>query len=204
MAVGDGLSLRERKKLRTRNDLAAAALRLFTERGFDQVTIDDIAAAVEVSPSTFVRYFERKEDVLLSADADRVDDLRAAMAARPADEPPLVAVRHALVALVDAIDLDRDAMLARGRIISQTPSLRARSLEHQTHVEQALAQAVGDRLGADPASDVRVRVIAASSIAAVRVAFELWLAANADQQLSHYLNDALELLDAGLNAAVSA
>src|SRR4051794_25027252 len=193
---GQQLSLRERKKLRTRNELTAAALRLFSERGFDHVTIEEIAAAVEVSPSTFVRYFERKEDALLADHGQFVTELAAAIAARPADEPVIAAVRHALLAMVDGIDLDDDTLLATSRIMLNTPSLKARSLEHQIHWEGVIAETIADRLGVDATTDLQVRMVAATSIAAFRVAVELWVAADADRPLHAYLNDALDVLDA--------
>jgi AcrR family transcriptional regulator len=203
MAADDALSLRERKKLRTRTELADAALRMFSERGFDQVTIEEIAAAVEVSPSTFLRYFARKEDVLLADDARRIDELAAVLAARPSDEQVLDTVRHGLVAVADGIEQDRTTVVARSRIMSDTPSLRARSLENQTRFDLALAQAVASRLGADP-TDLRVRVIAATSIAALRVAVEAWLTNDTDRPLRSYVGEALDLLDNGLGTAVTA
>jgi hypothetical protein len=81
--------------------------------------------------------------------------------------------------------------------------LRARSLENRSRLEQALAQSVASRLSADP-TDLRVRIIAATSIAALSVAVEVWLAHHADQPLGRYLGEALELLDSGLHAAVTA
>jgi AcrR family transcriptional regulator len=202
MAFDRAGGLRERKKLRTRNELEAAALRLFSERGFDHVTIEDIAAAVEVSPSTFLRYFAHKDDVLFASDARRVDDLTVAMAARPPDEPVLEGVRHALMALADGLDEDHDAIAAKAQIMRATPSLRARSLENQARWEHALAVSLAPRLHTD-ATDLRVQLVAATSTPAVRVAVEQWLAHGADRPLRHYLDTILELLYRGLNTAVT-
>src|SRR5437764_12449016 len=91
--------LRERHRKRTAADLEGAALRLFCERGFDAVTIDDIAAAADVSRRTFFRYFASKEDVILSDHPKRLDELEAALDRRPADEPALAALRHATLPL---------------------------------------------------------------------------------------------------------
>src|SRR6266480_4318131 len=95
------MGLRERKKLRTREQLTDAAFRLFTERGFDATTIEDIVEQVEVSPRTFFRYFDSKEDVVIGFFDDMGLELRAMLEARPAEEPPFTAARNALGSLVD-------------------------------------------------------------------------------------------------------
>jgi AcrR family transcriptional regulator len=200
MAPGADLSLRERKKLRTRNDLAQAALRLCAERGFDHVTIEEIAAAVEVSPSTLLRYFDRKEDVLLADDGRRLDEFAHRLAARPADEPILDSVRHALVTLADELEGDRDSMLAKSRIMAVSPSVRARSLELYASGEQAVTRLVAARMGTE-LDDLGVQLIAATSMAALRVAVHVWFADDARQPLVSYLAQTLDLLGGGLNAA---
>ena len=77
------MGLRERKKLRTRRAIAGAALRLFAERGYEETTISDIAAAAEVSPRTFFSYFPSKEDVVFAEMDERLADVRAGLAERP-------------------------------------------------------------------------------------------------------------------------
>src|SRR5438105_94189 len=107
MTMTDGIGLRERKKQRTQRDLRRVALDLFSRHGFDHVTTDDIAAAAEVSKSTFYRYFESKEDVLLGPAAEKLEHMRAALAARPVDEAPLAAVHHALLSLAERYEVER-------------------------------------------------------------------------------------------------
>jgi len=94
--VQESVGLRERNKLRRREQITDAALRLFAERGFDGVTIDQIAHVADVSRRTFFRYFARKEDVLIAWKQQMADELRAALAGRPAGEPPLEAVHRAV------------------------------------------------------------------------------------------------------------
>jgi AcrR family transcriptional regulator len=100
-------SLRERKKARTRADLQRHALRLFAERGYDATTADDIAAAAEVSRSTFFRYFATKEDVVLFDDVDPL--FEAAFAAVPAGTPMLAAVAEAIRATFAGLDDEKRA-----------------------------------------------------------------------------------------------
>src|ERR1700749_5229695 len=93
-ASGEPAGLRERKKARTRAAIRQEALRLFREQGYQATTVEQIAAAAEVSPSTFFRYFPTKEDVVLQDDMDtRVLD---AFARQPGDLSPIAAVRAAL------------------------------------------------------------------------------------------------------------
>src|SRR3954471_23045141 len=96
--AGERLGLRERKKRATRQALHSAALRLIADRGFDAVTIDDIATAADVSPRTFFNYFGSKEDVIVNPDPDRVERLRTALARHTsAEEQPLDVLESVLL-----------------------------------------------------------------------------------------------------------
>ena len=99
-------SLRERNKVRRREQITEAALRLFAERGFEGVTIDEIADAADVSRRTFFRYFARKEDVILAWKQQMADELRAALAERPEQEQPLDVVHRALATVPACIARD--------------------------------------------------------------------------------------------------
>ena len=190
--------LRERRKRLTAAELESAALRLFGERGFDSVTVDDIAAEADVSRRTFFRYFASKEDVLLADHFVQLSRLREAMAARPADEPILTALRNALLSMSTDFEERREMVLLRGRIMRDTPSLQARSLVHQKAWEDAMQEMVADRLGVDPSTDLRPGVVSATTLAAMRVAFTNWLASGAKGDLIAMTADALDLLDGGL------
>ncbi|HZQ77980.1 MAG TPA: TetR family transcriptional regulator [Acidimicrobiia bacterium] len=195
--------LRERHRKRTAADLEAAALELFTQRGFDAVTIDDIAAAADVSRRTFFRYFASKEDVILSDHPRRLDELQAALDRRPADEPALAALRHAIMSLADTYEEHREHMLGRFRLVSSTPALEARSLCLQRNWETAVTEMLAARMGVDPARDLRPGVVAATTMAAMRVATANWLARGGRGDLSAIVAAALDQLDGGLQAAAA-
>ncbi|HEV7862169.1 MAG TPA: TetR family transcriptional regulator [Acidimicrobiia bacterium] len=190
--------LRERRKRLTAAELEAAALRLFGERGFDAVTVDDIAAEADVSRRTFFRYFASKEDVLLADHAVQLARLREAMAERPLDEPILTALRNAILSMTGDFEDRKEMVILRGRIMRNTPSLQARSLVHQSAWENAMQEMVSERLGVDPTLDLRPGVVSAATLAALRVAFTNWLSAGATGDLIAMTAEALDLLNGGL------
>src|SRR5262245_48548508 len=106
---------RERKKLQTRQALRAAAVRLFTERGFDATTVEDITEAADVAPRTFFLHFASKEDVLLDDGTALTRALVEAVAERPEAEPVFAAVRAAVLEVVAERATDRDALMLRAR-----------------------------------------------------------------------------------------
>ena len=194
--------LRERHRERTRAELEEAALRLFDERGYDAVTVEDIAAAADVSRRTFFRYFPGKEDVFFGDQKERAEQLRQALAACPRQEPPLSALRHAVLVMTADIELDREQLLRRARIMAATPSLYARSQVQQRSGEQFVAELMAEWLGVDPAVDLRPGIVAAASLATIRVAFNAWLAGGGEGDLPGMVAKALDLLDGGLRHCV--
>jgi AcrR family transcriptional regulator len=195
--------LRERHRKRTAADLEEAALNLFCERGFDGVTIDDIAAAADVSRRTFFRYFASKEDVILSDHPRRLDELQAALDRRPLEEPALTALRHAIMSLVSTYEEQRDHMVRRFTLMTETPALQARSLCLQRNWETAVTEMLAARMRVDPAKDLRPGVVAATTMAAMRVATANWLTGGGQGDLPAIVAAALDLLDGGLQAAAT-
>ena len=190
--------LRERHRRRTAAQLEEVALGLFLERGFDATTVDDIAAAAEISRRTFFRYYASKEDVLLSDHPRRLAELRAALAARPPSEPILTALRQALMSMTGTYEEDRERLLLRARVMRGTPSLQARSLMLQRDWEQAVSEMVAEHLGVDAHGDLRPVVVAAATLGATRAAFTVWLEAGGQSHLPSLVAEALDLLDSGL------
>lgn len=183
--------LRERNRARTHARIRREAQAAFAARGFDAVTVEEVAEAAEVSRSTLFRYFPTKEDLVLGGDAARLDALRDGFLDRPVGEPVLVSLRAALVALAAAYEGDREELLARYRLIRATPALSDRLFEHQSAREDALAAVIAERV---PGDDLRPRVLAAAGMAVVRVAMRTWLTTESDRTLAEVAGEALDAL----------
>lgn len=164
-----GLGLRESKKLRTRQALIEAAMRLYREKGFDGVTVAEIARQADVSPRTFFGYFETKEDVFLGRGDDRLERLVQAIKARDRRLPILSAIRPVL--LQDREPL-REGPAGRAPGLSdllQHPAIASRLRERWNRWEDVLAEAIADDVGART-GDPEPRVVAAAITGAIRIA----------------------------------
>jgi AcrR family transcriptional regulator len=132
-------SLRERKKQRTRRTIQAQALRLFTDKGVQATTIEEIAAAADVAPRTLFRYLPTKEEIVFWSKYPPT--LAGFVSARPADEPAVHAVRHGIVdGLNSFYDQDREQQLERLRLAFRTPALQPRMRQQQAHWADELAE----------------------------------------------------------------
>jgi AcrR family transcriptional regulator len=198
--MGEGtVGLRERKKLKTRGQLADVAIRLFSERGFDATTVEDIVEEVEVSPRTFFRYFDSKEDVVIGFFDTFGEKLREMLAARPVEEPPFTAVRNALGSLADLYADDRRRVLLARQLAYETPAIRARLLDKHARWENGLTQELAARLGVDPELDPEPRLIAAVALAAHSCAVGSWIASEGTADLHALLDRSLETVGAGFD-----
>lgn len=191
------LGLRERKKAATRAALRRAALQLVTDRGFDAVTVEEIADLAGVAQRTFFRYFASKEDVIVD-DRDLAEELAALLEQTPAAQPPVAAVRTALLSLAGRLDAgDRAEILARQRLIATTPALLARSLEQHQAWEAVLEDWLAERLGTT--HRLGNRLLPAVCVAAVRVAAEAWVASDGQDDIEGLVASALDQISHGLD-----
>ncbi|WP_411977018.1 TetR family transcriptional regulator [Streptomyces solicathayae] len=190
------LSLRERKKLKTRAAIRRAALALVAEQPWEATTTEQIAAAADVSPSTVARYFPVKEDILLSDEGDEL--LEARLRARPAGEDPLESLRAVVTDAVRAtLAAEPEAVLLRARLMVEIPAVRARLTETTAETAQRLAGAIADRTGRD-ADDLEVRVFCAAVLGALREATVYWAEHGRDpRDLVPLLGRAVDTLKAG-------
>ncbi len=160
-AVGELIGLRERKKAKTRLAIQRQALRLFRRQSYDGTTIEQIAAAAEISPSTFFRYFPTKEDVVMYDVLDN-DGLVDLLVRQPAELTPIAALRETLKVVVAALpeaDMGEDLLAEREILARQIPQLRARVLDDFLRGIDLLAHGFAKRSG-QRADDPAMRVLA--------------------------------------------
>jgi AcrR family transcriptional regulator len=187
--------LRERKKLATRQALSSAALRLALEHGLENVTIEDITAEAGVSLRTFRNYFDSKHEAIASMGAVRAQRIGASLLARPASEPLWPALTSAIlqhyVGTDQAFGLETMNAL---RLLLNTPAMRGEYLKINSEMQNALAAAIAQRTGTDPAADMYPQILAGAVTAASQVAIRRWYAADPPVPLRPILERALQQL----------
>jgi AcrR family transcriptional regulator len=174
------LQRRERKKRQTRGALVHAALTLFDAQGYDHTAVREITDAVDVSERTFFRYFASKEDLALSFIREGSDALMRELAARPAAEPPMTALRSALGASLRALTADEaqpggeSLYLRVVMLIVTTPTLLAAHLGVRNDQDEEVVRVLAEREGVDPVADLRPRIAAAVFGGLVFTAHRSW------------------------------
>ncbi|WP_269857007.1 TetR family transcriptional regulator [Streptomyces sp. RPT161] len=209
--MDEHLGLRERKKQRTRQAIADVAIELFTSRGFDDVSVVEIAEAAEVSKRTLFAYFPAKEDLVLHRFADHEDESARVVRARPAGTDPLTALHaHQLDALARRdpnTGLTSDPqILAFLRLLSETASLTERLIRYQQRGTAALAEALQEA-GADEltARLAAVQIVTVLRTLAERNSRQLQAGRSADEVYPEAVaatDRAFRLLGQGLTSAL--
>ena len=199
MAGASPDGLRERKKARTRASIREHALRLFRENGYQRTTVQDIAEAAEVSPSTFFRYFPTKEDVVLQDDMDV--RMIEALEQQPPELGPVAAVRAAARQMFASYTgADMDVLRETTALTLTVPEIRARALDEFARTIGTVADALAKRAGR-PADDLAVRTAAGAIIGvimAITMPWEGWSEGGAFEDSFGQIDEALALLEAGL------
>ena len=155
---------RERKLQQTRSSLTRSAMELFSERGFDAVTVVDIADRSDVDPSTFFRHFRSKESLLFTDMDNYVATIRPLLDERPADEALIESLRAVSLLIGDSYDLELENL--RGELTESSAELRAQVVIHRERVAVELAQLIGERLRINSETDPRPYLAATVWIAA--------------------------------------
>lgn len=162
-----GVGLRERKKTETRAALSAAALRLALEKGADNVRVDEIAEAANVSPRTYNNYFASREQAIVAGiTASRALQVVEALRSRPVDEPLVESIIAAFAAQY------REPPTEALALINSTPALREAYLDSTSSMEPPIADVISARTGKDP---LGAEVLAAAVSAAARIAVQRWV-----------------------------
>jgi len=191
------LPLRERKKLRTRRAIQDHALRLFGERGYDETTVEQIAEAAEISPSTFFRYFPTKEDVVVTDEYDPI--MAEVIRAQPPEMSPIGAFRATMRDLLPQMfATDMDTVMTRMRLTATVPALRARtfeSLREGTHL--ILKEVMAERTGR-PRDDLDIDAFAWAVVGVLMSAMYAWMDDRVRiEQMPDLIDHNLEQLEAG-------
>jgi AcrR family transcriptional regulator len=168
--------LRQRKRRQTRERLTRTAVALFLERGFEATTIDDIAAAADISRRSFFHYFASKEDVVFAWQEESTAALIAAVAERPASESMLTAAESGISAMVR--QFEPGEAIAMACLKRDNPALQARDQVKYEKLERALAEALGKR-AAHTTETLHVRLVAMIATGAMRIGGEIWAAEGA-------------------------
>ena len=171
--------LRQRKRQQTHERLTRAAMALFLERGFEATTLDDIAAAADISRRSFFHYFASKEDVVFAWLEESTAALIAAVAARPAGESMLATAENAIAAM--ARQLEPGEAIAMAQLKRDNPALQARDQVKYEKLERALAEALGKRAG-HKSEKLQARLVAMIATGAMRIGGEIWAAEGAREK----------------------
>ncbi len=186
----------------SRRTLELIALRLFTEQGFDETPIEQIAAEAGVSRRTFFRYFDSKASLLWGEFDSETDVIREALAGVPDSVPTMEAIRQAVVAANHYRAEDVPELRARMNLIGSIPALQASAAVHYDAWERVVSEFVGARTG-QPPSSLYPLTVGRSTLAACRAAYDRW-SARADGDLTVYLDAALTALAGGFAEAAMA
>ncbi|WP_020140673.1 TetR family transcriptional regulator [Streptomyces sp. 351MFTsu5.1] len=194
----------ERKRRLVRSELAEAAVKLLADQGFEETTVDQIVAAVGMSRRTFSRYFDSKEDVIVHMLAEAGVRLCAELNARPADEPPALALRRALSVFTSMSVGNPAKMLRVSRLILDTPALLARFLERQSQWQAEMTGILALRAGLAPDADLRPAVAAGVTLTAFQAALRRWVDSDGSESLDELVDQALALVGPVIQLGVDA
>jgi AcrR family transcriptional regulator len=189
------VGLRERKKARTKTAIQEHALRLFRGQGYDATTVEQIAEAAEISPSTFFRYFPTKEDVVVWDDYDPM--LIEAIRGQPAGLSPIQAIRGGLRQAFSRISPDELARIReRTALTLAVPELRASSMANLSHNLRMIGELVAERVGREP-DDFAVRTFTGAVFGVWLSVLFVW-AEDPDADLGTSMDQGMAQLEAGL------
>ncbi|MCZ4604978.1 TetR/AcrR family transcriptional regulator [Streptomyces sp. Lzd4kr] len=182
--------MRDVARRAVRAEIAAKAMELFLEQGFEETTVNQIATAVGMSGRSLFRYFDTKEDMVIGALVELGHDVATALEERPADEEPWSALRHALEVCVETLEGD-EVGLRRAKMLADTPSLRTAMLDKQLRWQRMLVPHVEQRLrvSGQPQS-LQARALVSAALGCLDVAATVWTEVEGERPLTNLVDDA--------------
>jgi len=187
-------SARERKRRETLDRITEAGIRLFSAKGYDQTTLDEIAAEAGISRRTFFHYFKSKDDILLSLQRGTGERVVAALADQPRDARPLEAARDALLSVMAPFAPEQ--MLAIDRLMRSSEAVQARKHASYKHDEETLFAALRQRWPAE--NPLKLRLVATMTVNAGRLAIEAWIEEGARRPLTQVMSETFKALESAL------
>jgi AcrR family transcriptional regulator len=187
-------SLRERTRAAMRAEVSDVAFRLFDEQGYDNTTVEQIAAEAGLSRTTFFRYFGTKEEVVLGKLGEVGHQIAAALTARPAHERPWDSLRRAFDVITQTDPDQPEQSLNFVRLLNDACALMTHQWQKTQGWQSILVPEISHRLGNDPASELRARALAASAIACLNAAIDTWTISDGTTPLSALLDQAMSTL----------
>lgn len=192
---GDGPpseDLRARRRRLVQDDIARVAVRLFLERGYDGVSVDELAAAAGMSERSFFRYFASKDEVLRRYRRGLFSVLVQTFEARPADEPALTALRNAYVETSHVAAADRPRVHALARLLADAADVWAKDLG-ETITDASVVAELARRMQVAP-DELRPAVLAAAVSAAVVTGWNVWVRSAGRQDPGSLVAASIDLL----------
>lgn len=190
--------LRERKKRETREALSWAVIRLSVERGWDNVTVADVAAAANVSERTFRNYFANKAEAVAARHLDRMLRVADELRGRPADEPLWEAITSSVVSQFAGGQPQNKHWTDAVQLILTEPDVERGFVRAAETAQRELAAVVAERTGTDVAGELYPTLVAAAAGAAITTSMEYWLRADPPVSIEGLIREAFDRLRAGL------
>ena len=201
----DPLPVRERTRRAVRGELAQLAVNLFVEKGYDETTIDDLAAAAGMSKRTLFRYFASKEELVMGKYEVLGEQLAEDLAARPAGEPIWVSLRQVFGRVVEYSESEArgTASVAMEKIVRDHPALNASYLERVSRMQELLLDEARTRTGWPDPADPRTAAIVGAAFSCLIAAWTTWLTTNQAQPFGDLLDQAMDAIQPTLTLAVA-
>jgi AcrR family transcriptional regulator len=189
--------LQRRAKDFIRAEVAATAIRLFLDEGFDEVTVDEISTAAGLSRRSFFRYFRSKEDLVVSVFTELAEQGARTFLERPSSEGVWSALRRSMDPVVEWAELDRRRALALMRLVFESDSLRAGYLDRVDRWSASLASVMSARLGLDASASLYATVVATAGMGAYVAGARAWVSGEGKDPLGLLFDQAFAALEAG-------